>query len=82
MVAAARTTSTVAFHMTVAFVVMYVATGSATFGGVAALIEPLCVVALSPFHEKVWTLLEQRLARREEQPATTLAPRHPSAVHS
>lgn len=77
MVAAARTTSTVVFHMSVAFVVMYIATGSTAFGGVAALIEPLCVVALAPLHEKAWEFLEHRLARRQvmREPQAALPPR-------
>lgn len=64
MVTAARTTSTIFLHMTVAFLVMWTTTGSAAFGGIAALVEPLCVVAIAPFHEKAWQLIEQRLARR------------------
>lgn len=75
MVTAARTTSTILLHMTVAFLVMWTTTGSVAFGGIAALVEPLCVVAIAPFHEKAWQLIEQRLARRaalrdERLPAT------------
>lgn len=54
MVAAARTTSQILLHMGVAFTVMYVATGSLAFGGVAAIIEPICNVALLPLHERLW----------------------------
>lgn len=62
MVNAARTTSSVLFHMTVAFGVMWAVTGSPAFGGIAALIEPVCIVALAPLHEKAWALVERRLA--------------------
>lgn len=62
MVAAVRTTSSVLFHMTVAFGVMWAVTGSPAFGGVAALIEPVCIVALAPLHEKAWAIVERRLA--------------------
>lgn len=79
MVTAARTTSTVVFHMTVAFLVMWTATGSTAFGGVAALIEPLCVVALAPLHEKAWAHIEHRLARRPAvRGQATLAAAHPA----
>ncbi len=54
MVAVARTTSQIFLHMGVAFTVMYVATGSVAFGGVAAIIEPICNVALLPLHERLW----------------------------
>lgn len=61
MVAAARTTSQILLHMGVAFTVMYVATGSIAFGGVAAVIEPLCNVALLPLHDRVWARLQARV---------------------
>jgi uncharacterized membrane protein len=41
-------------HMGVAFGVMYVATGSAVVGGVAALLEPICNVILMPLHDRLW----------------------------
>lgn len=59
MIRAARTTSQVLMHMGVAFSVMYVATGSTTFGGVAALVEPLCNVALLPLHERIWEKIQR-----------------------
>lgn len=68
MVMAARTTSQVLMHMGVAFTVMYVATGSTAFGGVAALVEPLCNVALMPLHDRLW----KRIQRWQEQRNTRL----------
>ena len=61
MVTAAKATSQVILHMGVAFTVMYVVTGSAAFGGVAAIIEPICNVLLLPLHEKVWQKIRARV---------------------
>ncbi|TCO78180.1 putative membrane protein [Plasticicumulans lactativorans] len=41
-------------HMTVAFTVGYVMTGSAAVGGAIALVEPLCNTVAYVFHERVW----------------------------
>lgn len=48
-------------HMGVAFFVMYVATGSPAAGGMAALLESICNVALLPMHDRFWGRLESRL---------------------
>ena len=45
-------------HMGVAFLVMFFATGSMAFGGLAAVLEPVCNVLLMPFHDKLWDNLE------------------------
>ncbi len=58
MVIAARTASQVVVHMSVAFLVMYAFTGSVAFGGLAALIEPLCVVGILPLHDRMWKSIE------------------------
>ncbi len=47
-------------HISVAFTVVYLLTGSALAGGVAALIEPACNTVAYYFHEKVWEALRQR----------------------
>lgn len=52
--------SQTAMHMIVAFSVMYVATGSAAVGGVAAILEPICNVLLLPIHDRFWDNLELR----------------------
>ena len=64
MVRTAQTMSQVALHMTVAFGVMYAITGSVAFGGVAALIEPICNVALLPLHDKAWEKIRRKMRQR------------------
>ena len=64
MVIAARTTSQVLLHMAVAFGVMYAFTGSLAFGGLAAVIEPICNVILLPLHERIWRRIARRRRRR------------------
>ena len=54
MAIAARKTSQVLLHMGVAFAVMYLLTGSVAFGGIAAIVEPICNVLLLPLHDRVW----------------------------
>lgn len=46
--------SLTALHMGVAFLVMYFATGSMAFGGLVAILEPVCNVLLMPLHDKLW----------------------------
>lgn len=58
---AAEKLSQTALHMGVAFTVMYIATGSLAFGGMAALLEPVCNVLLLPVHDRFWNKLELRL---------------------
>lgn len=60
MVTALKTASQIGLHMGVAFAVMYVATGSLAFGGVAAVVEPICNVILLPLHDRLWKRIENR----------------------
>lgn len=53
--------SQVGMHMTVAFAAMYWATGSLAFGGLAAVLEPICNVIVLPLHERLWTRLQAGL---------------------
>jgi len=46
--------SQTAMHAGVAFFVLYFATGSVAFGGMAAVLEPICNVVLMPLHDKLW----------------------------
>ncbi len=69
MVTAAKTVSQVAMHMTVAFAVMYVATGSIALGGVAAVVEPICNVMLLPLHDKMWERIRARVEARKAAPS-------------
>ncbi|MCC2958791.1 DUF2061 domain-containing protein [Massilia sp. IC2-477] len=58
---AAEKLSQTTLHMGVAFAVMYFATGSLAFGGMAAVLEPVCNVLLLPIHDRFWDKLELRL---------------------
>lgn len=58
---AAEKLSQTLLHMAVAFSVMYAATGSLAFGGMAAVLEPVCNVLLLPLHDRFWNRLALRL---------------------
>lgn len=51
---AAEKTSQTLMHAGVAFSVMYVATGSLAFGGLAAVLEPIINVIALPFHDRLF----------------------------
>lgn len=59
---AAEKISQTALHATVAFGVMWTATGSMALGGLAALVEPVCNVIVLPFHDRLWDAMRARLA--------------------
>ena len=59
MTLAAEKLSQTGLHAGVAFGVMYVATGSAALGGIAALLEPVCNVLVLPLHDRLWDSLER-----------------------
>lgn len=65
MVTAAKTTSQIGLHMGVAFGIMYAVTGSVAFGGIAAVLEPICNVILLPVHDKVWEKIRNRIEARQ-----------------
>jgi uncharacterized membrane protein len=65
MVLAAKTTSQILLHMAVAFGVMWAVTGSIAFGGIAAIVEPVCNVVLLPLHDRLWRRIQRRLRRRK-----------------
>jgi len=54
MVVTLEKISLTVMHMGVAFTVIFFATGSMAFGGLAAILEPVCNVLLMPFHDKLW----------------------------
>ena len=54
---AAEKLSQTGLHAGIAFGVMYVATGSAAMGGIAALLEPVCNVLILPLHDRLWDSL-------------------------
>ncbi len=64
MVTAAKTASQIGLHMGVAFGLMYAVTGSVAFGGVAAVLEPICNVILLPLHDRLWEKIRIRLESR------------------
>ena len=64
VVRAGQKLSQLVLHMVVAFAVMYGFTGSMAFGGIAALIEPVCNVALLPLHDRIWARIRRRVAQR------------------
>ncbi|KRB94188.1 DUF2061 domain-containing protein [Noviherbaspirillum sp. Root189] len=65
MVTAARTVSQIVVHMAVAFVTLYVVTGSIAFGGLAAILEPICNVIVLPLHDKLWERIRKRVDEGE-----------------
>jgi uncharacterized membrane protein len=65
MVTAAKKISQVGMHMGVAFAVMYAVTGSIAFGGLAAVLEPICNVLLLPLHDKVWDRISARIEKNQ-----------------
>lgn len=54
LMASLEKVSQAAMHAGVAFGVLYLATGSVAFGGMAALLEPVCNVILMPLHDRLW----------------------------
>lgn len=54
MVTAATIVSRIGAHIGIAFSLMYTMTGSISFGGLVALMEPICNVGLMPVHERIW----------------------------
>lgn len=69
MIRAGQTLSQVAMHMTVAFGVMYACTGSLAFGGLAAIVEPVCNVALMPLHDRLWERIRAAAERSDLWPS-------------
>ncbi len=57
LAAAGEKLSQAGMHMVVSFTVIYWATGSVAFGGVAAVIEPVLNVVLMPMHDRLWDRL-------------------------
>lgn len=59
-----------AVHMTVAFTVAYLLSGSLLLGGAIALVEPAINTVAYFFHEKVWERVRRtRTARVAQLPA-------------
>tara|TARA_Y100001933_G_scaffold241112_1_gene267244 strand:- start:1613 stop:1819 length:207 start_codon:yes stop_codon:yes gene_type:complete len=56
-----KTMSFALVHMTIAFTVVYLMTGSLVLGGAVALVEPACNTLAYFFHEIFW---ERRIGRK------------------
>lgn len=69
---AAEKLSQTGMHGGVAFGVMYLATGSAAMGGIAALLEPVCNVLILPFHDRLWDRLERSRQAKLQGTSTAL----------
>jgi uncharacterized membrane protein len=63
LAAAAEKISQTGMHIGVAFAVMYWATGSIAFGGMAALLEPVLNVIVLPYHDRLWERIRENLNR-------------------
>lgn len=68
---AAQKISQTVLHMSVAFGVMYWASGSVAFGGLAAVLEPICNVIFLPFHDRAWENIRARLQADSHRPLRT-----------
>lgn len=66
-----KTASFAVVHMSVAFAVGWVMTGSPWVGGALALVEPLCNTVAYHFHERLWKRIEAR-RRRASTPGALL----------
>jgi uncharacterized membrane protein len=60
--------SQVGMHMAIAFAVMFCATGSLAFGGLAAILEPVCNVILLPFHDHAWEKFRAKIRMHVQHP--------------
>ncbi|MET0963054.1 MAG: DUF2061 domain-containing protein [Noviherbaspirillum sp.] len=56
----AEKTSQGLLHAGIAFAVMYWASGSLAFGGLVAVLEPVCNILLLPLHDRAWRRLQQK----------------------
>ncbi|MFB1487945.1 MULTISPECIES: DUF2061 domain-containing protein [unclassified Thiocapsa] len=59
----AKTMTFAILHMTVAFSVAYLLSGSLLVGGAIALVEPAINTVVYFFHEKVWDHIRQHRAQ-------------------
>ncbi|HKE96613.1 MAG TPA: DUF2061 domain-containing protein [Povalibacter sp.] len=55
-----KTITFTTMHISIAFTVVYLMTGSAMVGGAVALVEPLCNSVGYFFHERIWERIRGR----------------------
>ena len=67
-----KTISFAILHMTVAFTVAYIMTGSVVVGGALALVEPLCNIVVFYFHEMFWNWHDRKNAGSGTDTGTVL----------
>jgi uncharacterized membrane protein len=63
-----KTITFTAMHITIAFAVVYVMTGSAMASGAVALVEPLCNSVGYFLHERLWDRLGRARTGRSALP--------------
>jgi uncharacterized membrane protein len=63
-----KTLTFTAMHISIAFTIVYLMTGSVMVGGAVALIEPLCNSVGYFVHERVWERLQRRRQRVDREP--------------
>jgi uncharacterized membrane protein len=66
-----KTATFTTMHITIAFTIVWLMTGSVMVGGAVALIEPLCNAVGYFLHERLWERFRRRRERRV--PAGTAA---------
>jgi len=76
----AKTLTFAIVHMTVAFTVGYVLTGSVVVGSALALVEPAVNTVAYFFHEKIWERIRQQ-RNPQPEPEPKAAAQQPLAVH-
>lgn len=59
-----KTLTFTAMHITIAFTIVYLMTGSVMVGGAVALVEPLCNSVGYFLHERVWERVRSRRSRK------------------
>lgn len=67
----AKTVTFAIVHMTVAFAVGYLLTGSVVVGSALALVEPAVNTVAYFFHEKIWERIRRQRSQRLAQEAAS-----------
>lgn len=69
-----KTLTFTAMHISIAFTIVYLMTGSVMVGGAVALVEPLCNAVGYFLHERLWERFRRRRARRAAGLAASTVP--------
>jgi uncharacterized membrane protein len=65
-----KTATFAVMHFSIAFLVVYAVTGSATLGGLVGLIEPACNTVAYFVHERIWERIRRRPSAGSSREAT------------